>query len=193
MRNAETLFLVNNGESEIFENDRLLQYLVCADENVYPSLFQLFDYLLLLFRSAVTREKLYINGKMLESSQSGLVMLICQNRRRSEQSTLLARHDALHCRTESDLRLAKADISAEQSLHRARTLHIGLYLVYRAHLVISFDIGKAFLKVTLHFIIGIECESYAFFAFRVKRDKLVRHILYRALDVAARFLPLVGT
>ena len=187
---AEALLLVDYGKSEVLELHAFLYYLVSADEEVYASLRKLLDYLRLLLRRAVAAEQLHIDRKVLKAAQSRLIVLIREDRRRREDSALLAREYALHRRAECDLGLAEADVSAEQSLHRTYALHISLYLGDSGKLVVRLDVGKALLEVVLYLVVGIECEALAFLALRVEGDELVSHVLDSALDVAAGLLPL---
>ena len=161
-----------------------------TDYKVDASLFQLFYYLLLLFGSTVSAEELYIHGEVLETAQSRLIVLIRKDCGRRKYRALLARKDTFHGSSESYLGLAKANVSAEKSLHRTGALHISLYLRYGGELIVGLHIGETLLEIALYLVIGIEGKSHALFALCVKGDELMSHILYGAFNVAACFLPL---
>ena len=52
--NSETLFFVYDSKTQILEHHAFLDYFMRSDKDVNSSLFELFDYLFLLFRTAVT-------------------------------------------------------------------------------------------------------------------------------------------
>ena len=76
MRNTETLLFINNGKSEILEPNILLNYLVCANQEINTSLLKFLYDLSLLFRTSIATQKFHINRKMLKSSECCLIMLI---------------------------------------------------------------------------------------------------------------------
>ncbi len=76
-------------------------------------------------------------------------MLLYQYCSRCQQSSLLAIHNAFEDGPKTDLRLAEADITAEQTLHNPRLFHVRFNLSYHPLLVFRFFIGKSGLKILL--------------------------------------------
>ncbi len=62
-------------------------------------------------------------------------MLLREHRRRAEERDLPARHRRAERGTQRDLRLAEADVAADEAIHRARRLEVAVDVVDRARLV----------------------------------------------------------
>ena len=76
-------------------------------------------------------------------------MLLSENRSRREHCDLFTLHDRLECRAKCDFGLAKADIAADQAVHRLRTLHVDLRIDDRFHLIRRFAKGKRMVEFRL--------------------------------------------
>ena len=86
-------------------------------------------------------------------------MLLGEHRCRHEYRRLAVIEDALHRRTQRDLRFAVADVAAQQPIHRRFRLHVGLYLAYAAQLIVGFGVAEVILKLALPRRIGCECVA----------------------------------
>ena len=89
-----------------------------SDYDIYIAAPERPQRLLLLLRRAEAGDHVALHRKAAHTRQQRLVMLHRENRRRDEQSHLLAAHDRLERGPESDLGLSEADVPAEKSVHR---------------------------------------------------------------------------
>ena len=117
-------------------------------------------------------------------------MLLGQHRRRHENRRLAVIHYALHDRPERDLGLAVAHVAAQQAVHGRGGLHIGLYLVYAAELIVGLGVAEVILKLALPGRIGRKSVAGRPRSLGVERDELLCQLLCRGLGAAARFRPL---
>ena len=154
LSNAEALFLVDDGESQITEFYVLLHQSVGADDHIDLAASQLFDDLLLLVGRAEAGEQLYADRITVKAVQYGLVVLPRKDRGGAEQGALLAVGNAFEGGAQGNLRFAEADVAAEQSVHRDGALHIVLDLVTAAQLIFGLFIGEACFKVVLPFVVA---------------------------------------
>ena len=190
--NAETLFLVDYGKTQILELNVLLHKAVSAYDHIHSAQSHLFEYLFLLLFGAEAGQKLYFKREMLKSFQCALVMLPCKDGCGHKHCALLAVQHTFECGTESHLCFSEAHVSAEKSVHGGGLHHILLYLFYAAELVIGFGVVEAGFKVVLPVVVLRECKALCFAALCVEGNKLVRHILDGFLYTGTCFLPLVG-
>ena len=119
-------------------------------------------------------------------------MLLGKDRGGHEDGDLLAVEDALHGRPQGDLRLAEADVAAEQPVHGRRRLHIALDLVDAAQLIVGLRVFKALLKFLLPRRIRREGEARQPLSLGVELNKARGQILGRGLGLGLRLLPLVA-
>ena len=119
-------------------------------------------------------------------------MLLREDRRRREHRDLLAVLHGLECRAQRDLRLAVADISADQAVHDLRALHVPLRVFNRLQLVLRLLVREHFLEFPLPLGVRAVDEAVLLSARRVERDKLLRDSLHGRLHAASRLLPLLS-
>ena len=86
----------------------------------------------------------------LKALQEGAVMLAAQQRRGHDDGHLIARHDRDKGRAQGDFGFAKADIAADQPVHRTAAGEIILHRLDGAHLILGFLIGKAGAKFVVY-------------------------------------------
>ena len=96
MRHPETLFLVDNEQSEIVKRHILLQELMRADKQIDAPRARRGKDAPRLFRRREARKRLNAHGVILEASAGGGVMLLRQHGRRHEYRRLFAVQYALH-------------------------------------------------------------------------------------------------
>ena len=178
---AEPLFLVHNEQTEILELDLLVEQLVRADNQIDRARLQLFEQRSLLRAGLVAREQLDCDGMTLKTLHRGQVMLPREYGRRYEDRRLLARENALHHGTQRDLGLAKADIAAQQTVHRAVGLHIVLNLGNAAQLVVGLLVGEILLELTLPRVIRREGVALDLGALGIEPDQPLGQLLGRGL------------
>ena len=76
-------------------------------------------------------------------------VLLREYGRRHEQRNLAAALDRFKGGADGDLGLPETDVSADESIHRARALHVGLGFGDGAELVAGFRVGKGTFKFFL--------------------------------------------
>ena len=192
MRHAEALLLIDDEKAKVVEVDLLLQKLVRADDEIDLAGLQVKHGLLDLRGRAEAREHVDRDRERREAAHGCQVMLLRQNGRRDQDCHLLAVQDALHGRAQRDLRLAEADVAAEQPVHGRGRLHIALDLVDAAQLVVGLRVFKALLKLLLPRRIRCEGKARQPLALGIELDKARSQILGRGLGSGLRLLPLVA-
>ena len=116
---------------------------------------------------------------MLESKYCG----------RNQDSDLLVISHSLECGTDCDLGLAESNIAANQTVHGATALHIGLDVECCLELVRSILIHEAGLQLILHIGVGTVGKTLVLQAFGVQFDKVARNVLDLALGALLHALP----
>ena len=159
MSNAETLFFVNNQQSQIFELDVAAEYSVSADQKVDLAFFKVAQHLFLFCRRYKSAEHFYSYGKRFHSFKCSLEVLHGKYGCRHKDCTLFAVTNAFECRTQGNLCFAKANIAAKQSVHRCCFFHIAFDFVNRAKLVVGFFVCKAEFKIPLHIRVFGKCKA----------------------------------
>ena len=149
MCHAESLFLVDDGKTEIFEFNILLHQSVCTDDDVDFAGFQLLDNFLLLLRRSETGEQFYLDGEALHPFEHCLIVLPRQNCSRTKDGALLRIQHAFKGGAKRYLSFAESDVAAQQSFHRCLTFHIFLDFLYTAELVVCFFIREMRFKIAL--------------------------------------------
>ena len=118
-------------------------------------------------------------------------MLPRKNCGRHKNCALLSVKHTFECRSECDLRLSEANVSAEKSVHGNGLHHVLLYFLDTPELVVRLGVIETCFKIVLPVGIGRECKALCLTALCVKCDKLVRHILDGFLYTGACLLPFV--
>src|SRR3954471_7346932 len=132
---AEALLLVDDDEPDVLAAQVAAEDAVRADEDVDPAVVERGDRLALLLRAAEAADVLDREGVVLQALGERAEVLLGEDRRRREDEHLLAVVRRLERGAERDLRLAVADIAADEAVHRLRALHVGLDLLDRLALV----------------------------------------------------------
>ena len=94
------------------------------------------------------------NGNSAIRARERAAMLLGQHRRRHEHRHLVAGVDRLERRANRQLRLAEADVAAQQPVHRPRGLHVALDVVDRRELVGRFLVRKRRVELALPLGVG---------------------------------------
>ena len=163
---------------------------MCADDEVDISALDIGDYLFLLLVGAEAREHFDVHRKRAHTAHRGLVVLQSQNGRGNEQRDLLARDYRLVGGAQGDLRLAVADVAAEQAVHRARLLHVLLYIVGCIELRRGLLVFKCGFEIALKMIVLGEGKAGAAHTLGVKPYQLLCDILERCLGTCLCLAPL---
>ena len=127
---------------------------VRADHDVERPVGRPLDDLALLLRRAEPRERGDLERKLGHPRGERAAMLLGQHRRRHQHGHLVAGVDRLERRAHRQLRLAEADVAAQQPIHRPRLLHVVLDGVDRRELVGRFLVGKRGVELALPLGVG---------------------------------------
>ena len=188
---AEALLLVDDQKPEVGKMHALLiQDGVRADEHVDLVRLQTLDRRLLLLRRAKAADDVDAHAEISEACGKRLEVLLCKHGRRHEHGDLLMIHDRLVGGADRHLRLAEADIAAEQAIHRLGLFHIRLDLLNGAALVGRLLIREGVLELPLPRRIGGKCEALRRAALRVERDEFVGDVLDGSARARLRLDPL---
>ena len=97
-----------------------------ADDDVDFAVGQICEYLPDLFWRAGTREVVDPDGQVFETVFKCVVVLIGEDGRRHEDCDLLAVGRGLEGGADGDFGLAESYVAADEAVHRAVALHVGL-------------------------------------------------------------------
>ena len=146
---AETMFLVNDEQAQIVELRALTEQLVGSYNDVYRSVGQPFQSGRDFSGRAKAAHFNDLDRPLGKTVNQCLVMLLRQQSCRSQQRHLFASRDADKGGAQSDFGLAKADVTADQAIHRSRADHVLNYGVNGRALVRRFFkakiVGKGFI------------------------------------------------
>ncbi len=127
-----------------------------------------------------------------EALLEGVVVLLRQDGGRHEDGDLVAVHHGLEGGAHGHLRLAEAHVAADQAVHRARRLHVGLHGVDRGDLVGRLDITEGGFELLLPRRVGCEGVAVQHLARRVQVEQVARHVRDGLAHAVARAGPLAG-
>ena len=128
MQNAETLFLIDNDESQVFEDDVAGNKAMRANDNIHAALAQkLQDLALLALRAKAAQH--FDSHRIIEHSlPERFEMLLCEHSRRREHRDLPSVHDRFERGTDRYFRFTKTDVATNQTVHGSRAFHVVLGL-----------------------------------------------------------------
>ena len=122
-------------------------------------------------RSAETAYQFDINAERFHSLCESHEVLLGQNRSRHQHRHLLAIGDSFESSSDSNLCLAIANVTAEQSVHRHRFFHITFNFFNSLQLVRRFFKRESRFKLSLHFCIRPERMSSYNFPLRIQSQQ----------------------
>ena len=189
VRDAEALLLVDDQQSEVFENDVFRKQAMRADDDVNLARGDAFEDGLDLLLRAEAADHVDHHGEALESIAQRLQMLEREHRRRREHGDLLAVHHRLERGAHGDFRLAVADVAAQQAIHRRRRFHIVLDLGDRRGLIDRQLVRERRLELFLPVRVGRERVAGNGFALRIELEQLFGHVAHRLLDARLGLFP----
>ena len=155
---------------------------MCSDNDIDLTLFKLLYRLFLLRRTSETTHQIHIHRKILHPLRKRIVNLLCQNGCRSKICHLLAVLHRLEGRTDCNLRLAVAHITANQSIHYFMALHISLCGFNCKNLILSLIKRKKLLKLSLPHRILAEGIAVLLLTLGVQLHQVSCNLLYRTSD-----------
>ena len=159
---------------------------VGADHDVGLAVFQERERLVLLLLRLETRQHLERDRVVAHPRLEGAVVLLREHGRRTEDRDLLAAHRDAERRPERDLGLAEADVSADEAIHRARSLEVAVHLFDRARLIVGLVERERRLEGAVVVVRGLDRVAGLRLALGVEAEELVRHLADGLLHAGLR-------
>ena len=119
MFHTKALLLIDDDEAEIFENDILGNDTVRSDYDIHTSFTERLDHFFLFRCGAVAAEEFDRDGILTHALTEILPVLLSQHSCGSDDHCLLATRDGFEGRPNGHLGFSKANIAANQAIHRA--------------------------------------------------------------------------
>ena len=185
----ETLFLVDHQKPEIAEADRLGEQRVGADDDIDLARGQPLARPRGVGLPDKARQRPHGERKAAKAFGEALKMLAREQRRRRDHRHLIARHRGDKGGAHRHLRLAKADIAADQPVHRPPRGEIGQNILDRALLVLGLLPGKARGKRLPGVMFGLEHRRAAQLALGRHPDEPFGHLADALLEAGLARLP----
>ena len=142
LRHAEALLLVDDDEAEVLRDHVAREHAVRPDQHVDLALAELRQHLLHLGRLAEARDHLDPDREVAVALAERVPVLLREHRRRHEHQHLLGRDGDRERGAQRDLRLAEADVAADEPVHRMRRLEVLLDRLDRARLVLGLAVRE---------------------------------------------------
>ena len=173
---AEVLLLVDDQKAQVAEPDRFGQHRMGADDDVDRPIGQPLARLLRLPGGHEPRQRADVDRKPPETLGEPLVVLARQQRRGGHDGDLHTRHRRDEGRADRHLGLAKADIAADQPVHRIAAVHVGQHIVDRPKLIVGLGIGETCQELVPHAVGRRQGRCRPQRAFRRDPDQALRHL-----------------
>ena len=186
---AEALLLIDDQQAEILGANVAGENAVGADEDVGAPFGESLDGGFLLGGGAKAGDVVDREGVVGEPLREGPVVLLGEDRGGNEHEHLLAVVGGLEGGPQGDLRLAIADIAADQAVHRAGRLHVGLRELDGIALVGGLRVGEARLELALPVGVRRKGVPGAPPALGVEAEQLAGHLLGGAPRARLHRLP----
>ena len=143
-------------QPEVRRADVAREQAVGADQDVDLALGEARQDRAHLGRPAQPRDHLDLDRELAKPLAEGPEVLLGEDRRRHEHHHLLALRGGLVGGAQGDLGLAVADVAADQTVHRALGLHVGLDRLDRLDLVGGLAVRERALEHELPLAVGRE-------------------------------------
>ena len=192
MGHSEPLLLVDNQQAQVFKHHIFGENPVRSDENIHHALFQIFQGLFLLRRSAEPGHEIHPHRKILHALGECIVNLLGQNGGGHQVNHLTALLNLLERGPQGHLRLSVAHISADQAVHDFPALHIPLRGLDGFQLIFRLLIGEHFLKFPLPHRIRTALKAVGVLPGGVELHQIFGDLPYRAFDFRLRLIPLLS-
>ena len=192
VQHAESLLLVDDDQPKVLELDVVLHQTVRADHDVDLTALEAFQYLL-LFRLRPESGKLFDHDPGPgEPFLERVIMLLRQHGRRHQHGDLPPGERAFARRPHRQFGLAVAHVAAQQTVHRARRLHVRLDLGGRAQLIRRLFERERLLEKCLFGIVLRERRTGLLHAHGLHLQHLERQIPHGVPRLVARLVPTAG-
>ena len=169
---TETLFLVDDDQSEVLPAHAGLEQAVGADDDVGRPVLQPPEDPLRFGAGGEPRQSLDGDGETVHPFGEGRQVLLGEQRRGDEDRDLAAVLDRLERGPDCDLGLAVADIADDDPVHGHGFLHVLLHGIDREHLVLGLDVWEVVLHLPLPGAVRRERVPRGALPLRVELDEL---------------------
>ncbi len=186
----EALLLVDDQQAELLEAHVVPEQAVGTDHHVDRPVGQAGKHLFGLGAGEEAAQHLDPDREGRVAVGEGLGVLARKQRGRHEHRGLVAVLHRLEGGSDRDLGLAEADVAADQPVHGARLLHVGLHLFDRPQLIGGLDEGERGLELGLPGRVGTEGVALDLETPAVQGHELLGDLVDRGARLGARSLPL---
>ena len=169
---AEALLLIEDHEAQLIRDHVATEDPMRPDEHVDLAHREVREDPLDLGGSAKARHHLDVERKVTEALPERVPVLLGEDRRRGEEEHLLAVDGDGERRADRDLRLAEADVSADEAVHRPRRLEVLLHGLDRRLLILGLPVRKFGLEPFEPLVSQVERHSGGVLPLRVEREQL---------------------
>ena len=135
------------------------------------------------------RDHLHAHGKVAVAVAEGVPVLLGEDRRRREHHHLLAVHRRSERGADGDLRLAEADVAADEPIHRTRRLEVLLHLLDRALLIGRLAVRERRFEPLQPLVPEVVRIARRLLPLRVEREQLARELADRRARARLEVLP----
>ena len=188
-RNAELLLFIDDEEAQVFELDALPDEFVRADDDVDVAGSEVFEDFLGLGRGACPREVVDADWEVLQPLGESLVVLQGEHRGRHHHGDLLVVAGRLEGSAHRDFGFTKSHVAADEAVHRAVALHVGLDLLGHFELIGGVFVGKGGFELLLEECVGGVGEALFFAPATVEDDEVAGDVFELFLGLALDALP----
>ena len=189
VHHAEALLFVDDDQAEIFERDVVLHQPMRADDNIHRARGQIATTFCCSRRVRKRESNSMRTGIIRHALAKSVEMLLRQNGRRHEDGDLFAAHHGFERRADGDLGFAKADIAANQPVHRLGRFHVLFGFTDGAHLVGRFLVDERAFEFALPRRVRAESVAGLRFARGLDRKQFARDIAHGAFGLLLGFCP----
>ena len=172
-----------------FARTSRLEHAVGADEDVDLPVAEALDRGALLGRRPEAADLLDRERVVAQPLGEGAEVLLGEDRRRDEHQHLLAGVGRLERGAQRDLGLAVADVAADQAVHRALGLHVGLDRLDRLALVGGLAVREGGLELAQPVRVGRERVAAPALALGVEVEQLAGQLLRGAARARLHRVP----
>ena len=176
---AESLLLVDDQKPEVFELHIVRKQSVRTYDEVDLAALHRFGRLLLRLCASESRQLLYLEREVCKTLFQIVIVLVDEKCRRCEQSRLLSFRNALEYGSRCDFCFAVSDISAQETVHRKRLLHVFLDLLDSAELIVGLGVREVLLELRLPHGVLSESITACRLPFCIQPDEILRDSLDR--------------
>ena len=186
---AEMLLLVDHDEAEVLERDGLAEHGVGADDDVDAALGEALLHLALLGGAHHARELADPDRQAGEALAEDARVLAGEQRRRHDDRGLLRVDRRGEGGAQRHLRLAEADVAADEPVHRPAGAEVVERRLDRALLVLRLVIGKAGAEFVVEAVGHGEARRGLGHALGGDADELAGHLAHALLQPRLARLP----